>query len=212
MVIVGAKGHAKELLEVIRQDQPLLPIYLFDNISTSASDNLYGNKILKTIGAVQQVFEQDASFALGIGSIETRYQLSEKFSEINGKLISVLSSRSYICTDVALGIGSNTMPFSSISNNVVAGKALLLNAYASIHHDCLIGNFVVVSPGARILGGCIIGDFTFIGANATLLPNVQIGTNVVIAAGAVVIKNVPDNTMVAGNPAIHKKQLSPLNL
>ena len=42
------------------------------------------------------------------------------------------------------------------------------------------------------------------------LPNVQIGSNVVIAAGSVVTKNVPDNYMVAGIPAVIKKELPKL--
>jgi bifunctional N-acetylglucosamine-1-phosphate-uridyltransferase/glucosamine-1-phosphate-acetyltransferase GlmU-like protein len=40
---------------------------------------------------------------------------------------------------------------------------------------------------------------------------VQIGSNVIVAAGAVVTKDVPDNCMVAGVPAIIKKQLNPLS-
>ena len=52
-----------------------------------------------------------------------------------------------------------------------------------------------------------IGNNCWIGANATILPGVTIGDMVVVAAGAVVTKNVPSNVMVAGNPAVIKKQL-----
>lgn len=52
-----------------------------------------------------------------------------------------------------------------------------------------------------------IGDNCWIGANAIILPGVTIGDMVVVAAGAVVTKDIPSNVLVAGNPAVVKKQL-----
>jgi acetyltransferase-like isoleucine patch superfamily enzyme len=67
-----------------------------------------------------------------------------------------------------------------------------------------------MSPGVHISGNCEIGTYTNIGTNATILPKVILGENVVVAAGAVVTKNVPDNCLVAGVPAIIKKELQPI--
>lgn len=52
-----------------------------------------------------------------------------------------------------------------------------------------------------------IGDDTWIGANSILLPGVKIGSYSVVAAGSVVVKDVPSGVLVAGNPAVFKKQL-----
>jgi acetyltransferase-like isoleucine patch superfamily enzyme len=56
-----------------------------------------------------------------------------------------------------------------------------------------------------------IGDYTTLGANAVVLPRVMIGKNVIVGAGAIVTRDVPDNTMVAGIPAVHKKNLPELS-
>jgi acetyltransferase-like isoleucine patch superfamily enzyme len=45
--------------------------------------------------------------------------------------------------------------------------------------------------------------------NAIVLKGVTIGENAVVAAGAVVSKDVPPNVIVAGNPAIIVKELTP---
>jgi maltose O-acetyltransferase len=50
-----------------------------------------------------------------------------------------------------------------------------------------------------------IGKGVWIGARATILPGVNIGEGAVIAAGAVVTKDIPSNTMVAGSPAMVKR-------
>jgi len=53
-----------------------------------------------------------------------------------------------------------------------------------------------------ILREIIIGDNVFIGMNSILLPGTIIGNNVIIGAGSIVRGTIPDNSVVAGNPAI----------
>lgn len=53
----------------------------------------------------------------------------------------------------------------------------------------------------------IIGDNVWIGMNAIVLRGVTIGENSVVAAGSVVTKNVPANVVIAGNPAVVRKEL-----
>ena len=54
-------------------------------------------------------------------------------------------------------------------------------------------------------GPVIIGNDVWIGYRATILSGVTIGNGAVIAANAVVTKDVEPYSVVAGNPAIHKK-------
>ena len=51
-----------------------------------------------------------------------------------------------------------------------------------------------------------IGEGCFIGAKSIIMPGVHIGNNCIVGAGSVVTKNVPDNCIVAGNPAMIKKE------
>lgn len=58
------------------------------------------------------------------------------------------------------------------------------------------------SLGYTKIGRVVIGNNVFIGAGSIVLPNVTIGNNVIIGAGSVVTKDVPDDSLIAGNPAI----------
>lgn len=52
-----------------------------------------------------------------------------------------------------------------------------------------------------------IGEDCWLGAGVIVCPGVTIGNRCVVAAGSVVIHDVPDDSLVAGNPAVIKKKL-----
>ena len=52
-----------------------------------------------------------------------------------------------------------------------------------------------------------IGNNVWISYNVCILKGISIGNGAIIACGSVVTKDVPENTMVAGNPAIVIKKL-----
>ncbi len=52
-----------------------------------------------------------------------------------------------------------------------------------------------------------IGKNVWIGANSTILPGVVIGDFCIVAAGSVVTQSIPSHTLVAGVPAIKKKDI-----
>ena len=55
----------------------------------------------------------------------------------------------------------------------------------------------------------VIEDDAWIGAGALVLRGVKIGARSIIGAGAVVTRDVPPDTVVAGNPAIPIRMLTP---
>jgi acetyltransferase-like isoleucine patch superfamily enzyme len=54
-----------------------------------------------------------------------------------------------------------------------------------------------------------IGDDAWIGACAIIMRGVDVGQGGIVAAGAVVTKDVPAYSVVAGNPAVVVRELSP---
>ena len=92
-----------------------------------------------------------------------------------------------------------------ITSDITIGKCSLVNLKVTIGHDTIIGDYTELCPGVNIAGNCKIGKRVFVGTNASIIPNITVGDNVIIGAGAVVTKNVPPNVMVAGVPAVIKK-------
>ncbi|NVZ21659.1 DapH/DapD/GlmU-related protein [Pseudomonas costantinii] len=69
-----------------------------------------------------------------------------------------------------------------------------------------------IGPGERRAGKGTarpirIGNGCWIGAKSVILGGVTIGDGAIVAAGAVVTRDVPPHTLVAGVPALAKRQL-----
>jgi sugar O-acyltransferase (sialic acid O-acetyltransferase NeuD family) len=203
MVIVGAGGHAKEVLDVIYQHEFSGDIYFFDDITPHMPSSIFNNfPILRSLDEIKEIFKVDPDFAIGVGIPALRFKLCEKMQNIGGTLQYVISTQAIIGKfDVVLGAGLNIMHKAMISSNCRIGEGSLINAGAQVHHDGRIGRFSEISPGVVITGGCSIGDFSSIGAGAVVLPKIKIGNYVVVGAGAVVNKDVEDHTQVVGVPA-----------
>lgn len=205
MLIIGAGGHAKELLSILLSN----PLYIdsiimfFDNKNPNNKLLYNSYSILNKPEEVLSYFrEVGTSFAIGIGGTHKRKFMSLLIEELGGVLQSIIAPTSRIgIYDMNLATGLNIMDFTIVSNSVSIGRGTLINSFSSIHHDVQIGEFCEISPRATILGNVKIGNFTAIGAGAVVLPRINIGNNVVVGAGSVVTKDIDDNVIVMGVPA-----------
>jgi sugar O-acyltransferase (sialic acid O-acetyltransferase NeuD family) len=201
MLIAGAKGFAKELVEVLFEKN-LSRLAFFDNVSKKKGDLVYNRyPIIRDEYGLLEWFSLDNTFCLGLGNPHLRKKLYDYMTTNGGKVRSVVSSKSMIGSlDTDIGEGCCILALSVVANGTKIGKCGLVYHHVGITHDCKIGDFVEISPGAKLLGACQIGDFVSIGANATILPKIKIGNNVVIGAGSVITKDIPDNSVVVGIP------------
>lgn len=129
-------------------------------------------------------------------------------SQLEGRVeyVNLVHPSSIILPRTTLGEGTIVSCGVIIASNSLLGKHIFLNRGVRIGHHSRIGDFVTIQPGANIAGKTEIGDSTYIGMGAVIIERLRIGRESIIAAGAVVTKDVPDHVLVAGNPAVIKKE------
>ena len=204
MVIIGAKGFAKELLTVLQWNNEIKNLFFFDNINKDISDLLFNEfPVIKSFEKLEKHFKNNSpDFALGIGKAKIRKDLSYKIQKIGGRLCSIISKQSLIGQyGNTFCKGINILSNATITSDVFVGEGTLINKSVILSHDVKMGSYCEISPGVKILGNCKIGNECEIGTNAVILPNIEVGNGCIIGAGAVVTKNIPDGIIVTGIPA-----------
>lgn len=214
MLIIGAKGFAKEVLEVVFQINITNVIHFYDDVNEDIPKRLYDRfDVLRNEEEVIALFKKtkDRSFTLGVGGTMVREKLLVKFQKLGGNGVSVISPFATVGKfGNKIGLGCNIMSGTVITSDIIIENGCLINLNCTIGHDCKIGKYVELSPGVHVSGNCNIGNYTSIGTNATILPKINIGENVVIGAGSVVTKDIPSNSLVVGVPANKIRSLSPI--
>ena len=204
MLVVGAKGLAKEVLHMLLLNKDEENLVFYDDFNLDGPDLLFGIfPILRTLEEAKEYFSTtDNRFTLGVGFPDVRYKLFHKFLALEAQPFTVISNHSDIgYFDVKVSKGVTIGFHCAISNSVSIGTGTFINAKTVVGHDSNIGEFCEICPSVNIAGHVDIGKYTFIGTGVIIYPNVKIGQNVSITAGSVVRKDVPDNSIVHGFPS-----------
>lgn len=202
MLIIGAKGMAQEILDILHNQKRTKDLVFFDDINIHEPNLIFDQyPVLRSLAEVEKYFEQtDNKFSIGIGFPAPRKKLSTQFETLGGELTNVIADSAIIGNyNTHIESGANISLNVCISSSVLIKKGSFINAGSIIGHDTIIGEFSVICPSCNIGGHCEVGDLSFIGTGSIIYPNVKIGKNVSIAAGSIVRKNIPDNAIVHGN-------------
>ena len=119
MIIVGAKGHAEEVLQLFTQLNAEDDLYFFDNMSKDLPLLFHKKfRIVKSLEEAEAILMKDKRFVLGIGNPQTRHKLAMMLTKAGGKLQSIISPLAAIGKyEVSLGEGLNVMTNVIIYNN-----------------------------------------------------------------------------------------------
>lgn len=209
MLVLGAKGFAKEVLQILHENNELNNLVFYDDVNQDIGSHLYeAFPILKNKNEVVEYFNKvDNRFTIGIGNPQLRKKVYEDFSKIGGVFTSTISKNTIIGDyGNIINEGCNLMPYVVLTNDIKIQKGVIINQISSIGHDTIIGAFTEICPNVSISGNCKLGEEVFVGTGAVILPNIKIGNKVMVGAGAVVTQDLPDNCVAVGIPAKIIKQ------
>ena len=193
MVVFGASGHAKVIIEILLQSGITISKILDHNPRSNCHFGITVEKI-----AEETIFPKGEKAFIAIGCNKARYKIAESYPLDFIQAIHPLAS---ISGYAEVGAGSLVVTHVVVGPDARVGRHCILNTGAVISHDCILEDFVHVSPNAALAGGVTIREGAHIGIGASIIPGVTIGRWAKIGAGAVVLSDVPDYAVVVGNPA-----------
>jgi UDP-perosamine 4-acetyltransferase len=217
VVLIGAGGHGRVVLDILRTAGVYRPVGFLD-----ADPQLTGKKVdgLPVLGQPNMLPKLKAQKMKGvivsIGDNHPRQQYFRKISEQGFEMINAIHPSSQISSTAKLGRNIVVAAGAVISTDAHIGDSGIINTSAVIDHECRLGDAVHVCPSATLAGRVTIGDETFIGMGCNIIQCLKIGSQAVIGAGAVILQDVPDGATVVGVPGrvirVEKTNLDPAGI
>ncbi len=200
VVIVGAGGHGKVLLDICRTLGGRVAGFI--DADPSLQHQLHGVPILGSDEMLgDHSFMAAHAFVIGVGDTEIRSRLSIRFEQVKATLATLVHPSASVSELATIGGGSTVHAGAIVNIDVKIGTHCVVNTGASVDHDCILSDGVRVGPGATLAGGVMCQRNVFIGTGASILPNVTIARDAVVGGGSSVGKNVAKGVTVYGVPA-----------
>ena len=193
MILFGASGHAKVILDIINSGTGDIVDFILDD--NSEIFDLAGFEIDHI---VDRSILQKNNTIIAIGDNKIRKYICLKYNIMLHQAL--IHKTAIVSKSATVSNGSVVMAGAVINHSANIGENSIINSNAIIEHDVSIAKFAHISPGAIVTGAVSIGEGSHIGAGASIIPGISIGKWVTIGAGAVVLKDIPDYAVVVGNP------------
>lgn len=200
-IIIGAGGHAKVVIDLIRA----AGIYDLIGLIDAKRDDARRVNGAPVIGGDEDLTrlrsEGVAHAHVAIGDNRRRFDIGRRLASMGFTLANAISPAATIAPSVALGRGIAVMAGAVVNADSALDDLCILNTRASLDHDGSIGEGAHVAPGCALAGNVSIGRLAFLGVGTSVIPGVAIGEETVIGAGACVVRSIPPRSKAVGVPA-----------
>jgi UDP-perosamine 4-acetyltransferase len=202
VVIVGAGGHGKVVLDILRSAGTHRVIGFLDADTTLTDTEVGGVPVLGQVNLLPRLKHQKIRGAIiAIGDNRVRVSYARLVLDAGLELINAIHPAATVAQTVTLGQNVVIAAGAVVCTEAKIGDSAIVNTGAVIDHECAVGAGAHICPGALLAGRVRTGEGAFVGLGAKVLPCLSIGDHAVVGAGATVIRDVPPAVTMVGTPA-----------
>jgi len=204
IVVIGASGHAKVIMDIIEKEGKYRIAGLIDS-HKPVGESLFGYKVLGAEEYLPSLFAGGgiAGGLIAIGDNWVRYLAAEKIRSLvpGFRFITAIHPSAAVARGVTIGEGTVLMAGAIVNSDSRIGRFCILNTKAALDHDGLMEDYSSLAPNVTAGGNVTIGGFSAISLGAGIVHGVFIGEHSVLGAGALALENIPDHCVAYGVPA-----------
>jgi sugar O-acyltransferase (sialic acid O-acetyltransferase NeuD family) len=200
ILIYGAGGHAKSVMEMVLQNNVHAIAGIVDDDKHLAGKQVLGIPVLGTRALLPALVEQSVILAAngvgGIIDISRRVRIFELLESAGFTFPALTHPRATVEPSAKVGDGVQVFANAYVGSEAILHSRCIVNTNAVVSHDCEIGAYTHVAPGALLAGHVHVGERTLVGMGVTTTIGVKIGSGVRIGNGAIILADVPDRMVI----------------
>jgi len=202
LVIIGAGGHGRVVLDVVRAEGKYNPVGFIDANASLASSMIHDVPVIGAPNQLPKLKQKKVRHAIiAIGDNRTRMRYLQMLDDYMFELVNAIHPSASLSQTASLGRNIVIAAGAVVCTDAAIGDCVIVNTSAVVDHECVVESGAHVCPGVLLAGRVKIGAGAFVGMGAKVIQCLSIGENAVVGAGAVVLRDVPANCTAVGNPA-----------
>ena len=200
MVLVGAGGHAKVIIEAFRAMGGFALVGLLD--PAPPSPTVLGVRVLGDERRLDGLRREGISHAfVAIGANAVRAGIAARLDALGFMQPVAIHPSAFVAPSARIAAGAIVMARAVLGTDSRAGRLVIVNTGAIVDHDCALEEASHVGPGCTLAGNVVVGARALLGAGSAVRPGIRIGADALVGAGSAVVKDIAPGSKVAGAPA-----------
>jgi UDP-perosamine 4-acetyltransferase len=203
-LIVGAGGHGKVVLDILRAGGTYKPVGFVDADPSRAGTTVGGLPVFGPINLLPKLRQQHRHLKhaiVAIGDNRARTSTAPRLVEAGLTLINAIHPTAVVSASATLGRNVVVAAQAVVCAEAIVADSVIVNTAAVVEHECEVGEAAHVAPTAALAGRVRVGRGAFVGLGAKVIQCLSVGEFATVGAGAVVIADVPARATVVGVPA-----------
>lgn len=183
LVIVGAGGHGRSILELVRLSATH-EVKAFLDDQQPAGTHILGVPVWGSSAAFDQLPARGVrAVHIAVGHNASRQALAERARAAGLALATLVHPRAFVSPSAELGEGCAVMALAAVGTEAWLAQGCIVNMGAVVDHHARVGAFGHLGANATMAGGTRIGARAWLQAGAALGYGVQLPDDTVVPAG-----------------------------
>ncbi|MGA2232718.1 MAG: acetyltransferase [Tepidisphaeraceae bacterium] len=209
VLIIGAGGHGKVVLDILRSAGLHRPVGFLDAAPGLNGTSVGGLPVLGQVNLLPKLKSKARGAIVAVGDNRARASYCQLLRQEGYELVNALHPSATISAAARLGNNVVVAAGAVVGTDSELADAVIVNTSAIIDHECQIGLSAHICPAAALAGRVTVGELAFVGLGSRVIQCLSLGRQCVIGAGAVVIRDIPDFATAVGVPARIIKSTAP---
>lgn len=190
ILLIGAGGHAKSVVDVIESEKKYKIVGFIDKVKRG---KILNYRILGGDDELPRFYKKVKYAFITVGHLyqpDLRIKIYNKIKKIGFKLPIIKSPFSRVSNHAIIGEGTIAMHGSIVYPGTKIGTNCILNSQSLVEHDVEIGNFSHLSTNCTINGEVKIGNNCFVGSSSVIKEGIKLKNFTFIKANSLIKKNI----------------------